>query len=154
MIFEKWRNYLREQEGEEARIVTFDFDDTLIRYDSDWEYKDDNNHIIDLFKRFYNAGYKVFIVTTRLQKHEASPDRINVAQFVKEHNLPVAGVIFTEGEDKVHTLQDLNSLLHFDDDDFEWAAIEQKAPHIKIVKINYQTGDIIDGLQHIKEMGI
>ena len=153
LMFEKWRQYLLEQ-GEEANVVTFDFDDTLIRYDSEWEYAGDNEHIIDYFKRFKSAGYRVFIVTSRKQEFENNPDRVNVANFLKERGMTADGMIFTEGQDKARTLDSLGSVLHFDDDEFEWAAIEQNTPHIKIVKINYKTGQIIDGLQHIEEIGV
>ena len=149
LLLENWRKYLKE-----AKLRVFDFDDTLIRYNSEWEYEGNNDNIIDFLRRFHGAGYKVFIVTTRFEEFETSPDRINIAHFVEEYNLPIAGIIFTENQDKVYTLQDLGSLLHFDDDEFEHAAIEQKAPHIKTVKIDYQTGNIVDGLQYIKEMGI
>ena len=77
-----------------------------------------------------------------------------MAKFLEERGLSAAGAIFTEGQDKARTLDSLGSLLHFDDDEFEWAAIEQNTPHIKIVKIDYKTGQIIDGAQHLEEMGI
>jgi hypothetical protein len=153
LLLENWREYLMEQEGE-VRVVTFDFDDTLIRYDSEWEYEGDNEHTLGYLRRFLSAGYKVFIVTSRKKRFEENADRIAIAEFVKERGLDVGGILFTEGEEKVHTLQKLGSLLHFDDDEMEWIALQGKAPEIKLVKIDYQTGNIIEGLGHIEEMGI
>ena len=154
IIYEQWRKYLIEQEGIQPKIVSFDFDDTLIRLDSEFNYAGPNELIIEYFKKFNAAGYQVFIVTSRTQKAENNPDRYAIAKFIKEKNLNPDGIIFTEGKEKVYALEQLGSLLHFDDDEMEWVALETAAPHIKLVKIDYQTGNIIDGLQHIKEIGI
>ena len=86
LLFENWRQYLVEREEGDARIVTFDFDDRLIRYDSEWEYEGDNEHILGYLKRFLSAGYKVFIVTSRRKRFEENADRIAIAEFIKENN--------------------------------------------------------------------
>jgi uncharacterized HAD superfamily protein len=102
-------------------LVTFDFDSTLTRpvkesfawqdtsfWDTSTEPRED---ILERLREFASEGHEVHIVTTR--------DRTNseeVVDFVNEHSLPVTGIHFTGGDDKLPTLQGLGSELHFDDD--------------------------------------
>ena len=43
-------------------------------------------------------------------------------------------------------------MLHFDDDEMEWAALEAHAPDINVVKIDYKNGKIFDGINHIMKL--
>jgi len=102
-------------------LVTFDFDSTLTKpvkesfawqdttfWESSTQPRED---ILELVRSFASQGHTVHVVTTR--------DRRNceeVFEFIDEHSLPVRDVHFTNGEDKLPTLQELGSDLHFDDD--------------------------------------
>lgn len=101
--------------------VTFDFDATLTKvveesfpWDSAtfWEASPEqaNEKVLDILRAFASDGHRVEVVTTR--------DRTNadeVFDFINDHSLPVQDVHFTCGEDKLPTLRELGSKIHFDD---------------------------------------
>jgi len=147
----KWNLYL-EQKGAKPRTISFDFDDTLIQSDADYNYEGPNKFTVSLFKKFKEKGFNVIIVTSRMEKFESDEDRMAVRDFVKEMGLKPDGIYFTEGKDKAHLLKNLGVMLHFDDDEYEWAALEAHAPDINVVKIDYRNGKIFDGFKHIMKL--
>lgn len=101
-------------------LVTFDFDATLTKPvkesfawqdTSFWETSTKpREDVLELLRSFSEQGHEVRVVTTR--------DHVNseeVFEFIKEHSLPVREVHFTNGDDKLPTLEELGSDLHFDD---------------------------------------
>ena len=137
LLFESWREHVQHlkkhpsdefhglQEQDENKIVTFDFDDTLSlshfdKEDDDWVHDGPHLPMINRFKRYQKAGYKVFIVTSRYKKLEEkaknNPKQTSVAEFAADYNLNSDGIYFTDGKLKIDLLKSLNSLVHHDDD--------------------------------------
>ncbi len=121
-----------------AKLVTFDFDDTLTmpRWDEEEELwmtgLEPNKKTISAMKKFASKGYEVKIVTSR---HGTGNHKKDVATFVKKHNLPVKDIIFTNGKYKADTLERINSVLHYDDDTEEISRIKSKG--IKVIHIKH-----------------
>lgn len=121
-----------------AKIVTFDFDDTLTlpHYDEEEELwtsgLEPNKKTISALKKFASNGYEVKIVTSR---HGTGNHKKDVATFTKKHNLPVKDIIFTNGKYKADTLERIGSVLHYDDDTEEISRIKSKG--IKIIHIKH-----------------
>ena len=121
-----------------AKIVTFDFDDTLTlpHYDEEEELwttgLEPNKKTISAMKKFASKGYEVKIVTSR---HGTGNHKKDVATFTKKHNLPVKDIIFTNGKYKADTLERIGSVLHYDDDTEELSRIKSKG--IKVIHIKH-----------------
>tara|TARA_B100000282_G_scaffold250154_1_gene194366 strand:+ start:509 stop:886 length:378 start_codon:yes stop_codon:yes gene_type:complete len=121
-----------------AKIVTFDFDDTLTlpHYDEEEELwiagLEPNKKTISALKKFASKGYEVKIVTSR---HGTGKHKKDVATFAKKHNLPIKDIIFTNGKYKADTLERIGSVLHYDDDTEEISRIKSKG--IKIIHIKH-----------------
>ena len=105
------------------KVITVDFDETLAKTHNVWDPKSPWGHghleggtltpIKEIFEIVFDhskKGYDIWIVTFRLLK-----DTGEVEQFVKDHNLPIKGIISTGGKSKLPHLQELGSLLHIDD---------------------------------------
>ena len=123
LLFENWRQYLKEQN--EPRVVTFDFDDTLSlshwgEEEDDWVYDGPNTSFIEKLKKHKASGDTVYVVTSRLEKFESDslekPNQKAVQEFLDEHGIDVDGVYFTDGQPKIETLLQLGSTMHHDDD--------------------------------------
>lgn len=105
------------------RIVSFDFDDTLtVPYWDDrnksWGAGGANHEMIDLLKMLASEGDAVFIVTARHADGEDERRRRGesvVSEFIRQHDLPVLDVIFTNGEPKGPFLAELGVSEHYDD---------------------------------------
>ncbi len=155
-LMETWKSYIAEIQNEESNVISFDFDDTLALEDSEYHYIGPNEPLLSLFKQFQGKGFKVYIVTSRLEKNEdmyrKRPNTAVVDTYIKENGINPDRIIFTNMEDKVHTLRRIGALLHFDDDEFELAAIDQIAPEIGTVRINYSDGSIMSGQEHIDRL--
>ena len=121
-----------------AKLVTFDFDDTLTlpHYDEEEELwttgLEPNKKTISAMKKFASKGYEVKIVTSR---HGTGNHKKDVANFAKKHNLPVKDIIFTNGKYKADTLERIGSVLHYDDDTEELSRIKSKG--IKVIHIKH-----------------
>ena len=121
-----------------AKIVTFDFDDTLTlpHYDEEEELwtagLEPNKKTISALKKFASKGYEVKIVTSR---HGTGKHKKDVATFAKKHNLPIKDIIFTNGKYKADTLERIGSVLHYDDDTEEISRIKSKG--IKTIYIKH-----------------
>ena len=85
----------------------------------------------DLIKKERNAGNKVIIVTSRYGPKPAF-GRDNEDLFEIAYDLSIEDVYFTNGEDKVKTLLDLNVIRHYDDDPQEHKAIKDKKAKIEL----------------------
>lgn len=113
--------------------VTFDFDRTMVRpvgVDGSYMYYglEPNYPMIEKMKDYARRGYIVGIVTSRVERFEQEDgSQINangepavaVKDFIKEHNLPVSFVHFTNWARKTETLKAINSIKHYDDDERE-----------------------------------
>ena len=124
-----------------AKLVTFDFDDTLTmpRWDEEEELwmggTEPNKKTISAMKKFASKGYEVKIVTSR---HGTSDHKRAIATFARKYGLPVKDIIFTNGKWKADTLDKIGSILHYDDDKEEITRI--KAKGIKVVEIPHPLG--------------
>ena len=102
-----------------AKLVTFDFDDTLTmpRWDEEEELwmggTEPNKKTISAMKKFASKGYEVKIVTSR---HGTSDHKRAIATFARKYGLPIKDIIFTNGKWKADTLDKIGSILHYDDD--------------------------------------
>jgi len=137
------RKLVREtitQDTSNRKVVTFDFDDTLlwtrVIRDEDGDYLEhvpagENPDVFPIFlKMLSDPGVKVHIVTSRHGKH-ANPNApvpssyTEVFDHLRDWGVidKVAGVHFTNGNLKVGKLRELGSELHFDDDTEELEAL-------------------------------
>mgnify|MGYP002784599624 CR=1 FL=1 len=106
-------------------VISFDFDSTLTSPVQDEEgvwlpgdaANDDhiNHQNHELMRKYANQGYKIIIVTSRLNSQKPE-----VEAFVKKHKLPVSEVVATNGLAKGPLLQQLGVLMHHDDSPHEW----------------------------------
>ena len=124
------------------KLVTFDFDDTLTLPIKDNEGywvsggSVPNEKTIATMKDIAARGHEVAIVTSRICT-DSSKERI--AMFVMEHELPVErDVVFTNKEWKADFLEEIGSVLHFDDSKDELERIEAKG--IQTVEIPHPPG--------------
>ena len=81
----------------------------------------------------------VHIVTSRKDTPE---NRKEIEDFVKENELNIKGIHFTNLDRKSKKLNDLNSIKHYDNDPREWKNIENNAPEIEVVRIDFETGKV------------
>lgn len=119
-------------------IVIFDFDDTLCMTvpDADVGIRESgpNMEVIAKMRAIAANGDLVLIVTTRVEHREGwDTSRTTVADFVKEHNLPVSAVHFTDGALKGPLLAQLGVSKHFDDDPVELSWLPD---HIEGVRVD------------------
>ena len=129
----------------EPKTITFDFDNTIMmtRPDEDWGQVVDgpNKDVIKLMKKHKQMGDQVIVVTSRMQRNETGgpydPDHPaympSVAEYLEKYGVEVDRVMFTDGDLKAETLAQINSDLHFDDDEEELNAADEKG--IKTVQI-------------------
>ena len=124
------------------KLVTFDFDDTLTLPIKDkggyWVSGGSvpNEKTIATMKEIAARGHEVAIVTSRIST-KTSKERI--AMFVMEHELPVErDVVFTNKEWKADVLDEMGSVLHFDDSKDELERIEAKG--IQVVEVPHPPG--------------
>ena len=120
---------LSEEDNLEQNLYSFDFDNTLIRYqtleDGDVEYLGPHEENVALLKDLAAQGNKVIIVTSRCKstrpKYEwdkaPTPE-----EAIQEFGLPVEEVHYTYGNLKADKLIELGVTKHWDDDDDEVAA--------------------------------
>ena len=108
------------------KLITFDFDSTLTktRFDASQGIflpsMDPKEQMLDLL-RVMALAFDVKIVSSRW-----ATDKSEIIEFVKEHNLPISEIICTDGSPKWITLRQINSIMHFDDDEIEIDSLEEK----------------------------
>ena len=123
-------------------LVTFDFDDTLTLPFKDKEgywisggYVP-NMEVIATMKSLAEQGHEIAIVTSR-PFTAGSKEKMSV--FIMEHELPVdRDVVFTNGEWKAGFLEEMGSVLHYDDSPEELSRIEAKG--IAVVEVPHPPG--------------
>ena len=118
--------------SDKPEIVTVDFDNTLKMEDSGTA----NPIVINQIKK---ETKPVHIVTSRKDTPE---NRKEIEDFVKENELNIKGIHFTNQDRKSKKLNDLNSIKHYDNDPREWKNIENNTPEIEVVKIDFETGKV------------
>jgi hypothetical protein len=126
----------------DKRVVTFDFDDTLLvtAFDEDWGSRPigPNEPVIAQMREHAAAGDLIIIVTSRHEQVENRADpkgwpaMIRVGNFVLEHDLPVRFILFTNGEPKAPLLETLGAFKHFDDDPEELALLPESIEGVLI----------------------
>ena len=143
-ILENWKRYLIE-DMYEPKTITFDFDNTIMmtRPDEDWGQVVDgpNKDVIEIMRDHKQKNHRVIVVTSRMKANETGgpydPDHPaympSVAEYLEKQNVVVDQIIFTNGNLKVDKLIELGSDLHFDDDEEELNAADEKG--IKTVQI-------------------
>ena len=143
-ILENWKRYLIE-DMYEPKTITFDFDNTIMmtRPDEDWGQVVDgpNKDVIKIMRDHKQKNHRVIVVTSRMKANETGgpydPDHPaympSVAEYLEKQNVVVDQIIFTNGNLKVDKLIELGSDLHFDDDEEELNAADEKG--IKTVQI-------------------
>ena len=100
-------------------VVTIDFDHTL-----KFETGKPNMKTVSMVKKLQSdPNNELFVVTSR---KGTSAERREIDKFLKKHGIIVRDVVFTKGRDKVNTLMNMNSTLHFDDDSDELKQIKAK----------------------------
>ena len=172
-IFEKWKGYLVEKE-DSKKVVTFDFDDTLARYEWDEDmgfiHAGAIDEVISLIKE-YKKTHKVYVVTSRMQELQDKkgewyshypknkPQNIYfkeyqmpVGEFLNKYDIKVDGMYFTNGQFKADQLNELNSQLHYDDDYDELKMAEEKYG-IKGICVNSHN-DCPEGVEILQEVAV
>jgi FMN phosphatase YigB (HAD superfamily) len=116
--------------------VSFDFDSTILK--KEWDEEEGMEVPVgldpiaaELIEKERNAGNEVIIVTSRYGPKPAF-GRDNEDLFEIAYDLSIEDVYFTNGEDKVKTLLDLNVIRHYDDDPQEHKAIKDKKAKIEL----------------------
>ena len=122
-ILKEWRKYVAEQDNLEQNVYSFDFDNTLIRYetleDGDVEYIGPHEENIALLKDLVEQGNKVIIVTSRSRPNKPKFDWDKAPtpeEAIQEFNLPVEDIYYTFGEFKAEKLLELGVSKHWDDE--------------------------------------
>jgi len=130
-IIKEWRKYIAEEDNLEQNIYSFDFDNTLIRYetleDGDVKYLGPHEEYINTLRKLADDGHQVVIVTSRTPLDKKFPwdDAPTPEELVADLNLPVEIIEYTRGNLKTQKLLDLDVSHHWDDDQEEVdAAIE------------------------------
>tara|TARA_R100001082_G_C4349776_1_gene154034 strand:- start:845 stop:1342 length:498 start_codon:yes stop_codon:yes gene_type:complete len=139
-ILKEWRKFIAEEDNLEQNIYSFDFDNTLIRYetleDGDVEYLGPHDENIQLLKDLAAEGHKVIIVTSRSKlsrpKHvwDLAP---TPEEAIEMFNLPVEEVYYTFGDLKADKLTELGVVKHWDDDEDEVTAAERAGIEAELV---------------------
>ena len=132
LLLENWRKYLNE---EKQNTYSFDFDNTLIRYqtleDGDVVYLGPHEENLQILRDLAAEGNKVIIVTSRFKlKGPKKPweDAPTPEELVADLNLPVEVIEYTDGELKTSKLLGMpyNIIKHWDDDqDEDWFADQE-----------------------------
>ena len=118
------------------KTAVFDFDDTLLMCG-----KIPNLPVIARMKQWHAQGVQCIICTARNPEHEDlewisenQPNRMRVADFVTQYQLPVARIIFTNHTSKFEVLKSLNLVAIYDN------SVETLQEFINVCEI-YCAGD-------------
>tara|TARA_Y100000034_G_scaffold30259_1_gene36925 strand:+ start:179 stop:1420 length:1242 start_codon:yes stop_codon:yes gene_type:complete len=126
-LFDKMKKL---NENKNGKVVTFDFDGTIIKSYEDsndgeetlYQYGGKNPQIIARIKKFKQSGTTVLVVTSRT--HALEVPESSIQTMLDKFNIKVDGVFYTNGETKARKLYELGSSLHYDDDPAEIEAIK------------------------------
>ena len=151
-ILKEWRKYIAEEDNLEQNVYSFDFDNTLIRYqtleDGDVVYLGPHEENIQLLKDLAADGNKVVIVTSRSKlKGDKMPwdETPTPEEAIVEFELPVEEIYYTYGDFKADKLVELGVSKRWDDDEEEVEAAE--AAGIEAVLVPTEEG-ITDRLRN------
>ena len=153
------------EEGLDSKIATFDFDETLAIWSYDDYEKQSAYPNLQTFLqliRLKNQGYDIHIVTSRhanrsaqvldfiqndeivLKPNTDQEKRIKISDLIDQENIHFAG------GDKAHILKDLNSEMHFDDDEEEFEIFSKLYPEDEMkfyhIKFDVEWDDYYNGL--------
>ena len=141
-ILKEWRKYVAEQDNLEQNVYSFDFDNTLIRYetleDGDVEYIGPHKENITLLKSLAEQGNKVIIVTSRSRPNRPKFDWDKAPtpeEAIEKYNLPVEEVYYTFGDLKAEKLLELGVSKHWDDDEDEVRAAVEAGIDAELVPV-------------------
>jgi FMN phosphatase YigB (HAD superfamily) len=150
-ILTEWRKFIAEEDNLEQNIYSFDFDNTLIRYetleDGDVEYIGPHEENIALLKNLVEQGNKVIIVTSRSKLNRPKYDWDKAPtpeEAIQEFGLPVEEVYYTFGDLKAEKLLELGVSKHWDDDEEEVEAAHAVGIEATLVPVE---GDITERLR-------
>ena len=124
-----------------GELVTFDFDDTLTLPIKDEEGywlsggHQPNMETIEMVKEMDGRGHDIAIVTSRTRTPGSDQ---KIGAFIMEYELPVTQTVFTNGQWKADILEEMGSVLHYDDDLEELSRIEEKG--IAVVEVPHPPG--------------
>ena len=124
-ILTEWRKYITEEDNLEQNTYSFDFDNTLIRYetleDGDVKYLGPHEEYINTLRKLADEGHQVVIVTSRTPLDKKFPwdEAPTPEELVADLNLPVEIIECTRGELKTKKLLKLGVVHHWDDDQEE-----------------------------------
>ena len=150
LLLEKWKKFLNES------VVTVDFDNTLKMKDT----KISNEPVINKIKEL---GSKVYIVSRRKPSEVFDKDKetrkdyesaeAEIKSFIKKYKLTdlIDGIYLTSWQNKGKILDELGSDMHIDDSDKTWRELEQDYPNIKLIKVDHETGEIIEDIEETIE---
>jgi len=159
IIMEQWRSYLDEkrelfkkakqipyefdcgllnEQERNPRVATFDFDDTLRFSDTETA-----TPIVQAMKDLISRGVEVYIVSSRRNDDENMEE---IMAFVADNNLPLSQeeVYLTNFADKLPTLKELGSEMHFENDVEQVNTINDSEEKIKVMQVNPDTGILIN----------
>ena len=94
-------------------LITVDFDDTLCYYN---DITKPNKKLIRFIKTLSKKNYLFYIVTARSKEYDNIFSNLKIDNFIKEYNIPIEKVIYTDGELKGNILNKIKSKLHIDND--------------------------------------
>ena len=118
--------------AQNIKSVSFDFDGTIalnVWNNEDLDYERDekskiiltpNDYIINLMRQYRSQGYKVFVVSSRIEEYKQE-----IIDFLNKYNVPYDECHVTNSRYKAQTLKDLNVQVHYDDDEREIEKIKE-----------------------------
>jgi len=117
-------------ENKNGKVITFDFDNTIVKSfennvdgeEIEYQFGGINKEIIKRIKKFKRSGATVLVVTARNVDLEEPESSVNT--MLKQLNIDVDGVFYTNKQPKAQKLYELGSTLHYDDDPKEHEAIK------------------------------
>jgi hypothetical protein len=119
------------EEDNSDKVITFDFDETLAIWEYEKHNKKNKNYpnikICDIMLKLFNKGFDIHIVTSR---HKSRA--YDVENFIERYDLPVKDVHYAAGR-KAKILKDLNSKVHFDDNNKEFEVYRRLYPDDNMV---------------------
>lgn len=136
-------------------VVSFDFDNTLIKSFTDFDENDEliyvnggsNATMINLMKYLINdSSKKVYVVTSRSEGADEKNPEESVSAELDRLNLKPDGIFYTNGQPKITKLKELGVEIHFDDDRKEHEDI--KGTQIK----SYYPDDFLEDTNEVSKV--